>query len=61
MMGPIQPLAAKPGGKIIIYVRRIKHYENQKDEKLKLLKEQQETERKIRNLIQNLVDFATSN
>ena len=27
MMGPIQPLAAKPGGKIIIYVRRIKHYE----------------------------------
>jgi len=35
--------------------------ENQKDEKLKLLKEQQETERKIRNLIQNLVDFATSN
>ena len=35
--------------------------ENQKDEKLKLLKEQQETEVKIRNLIQNLVDFATSN
>ena len=33
MMGPIQPLAAKPGGKITIYVRRIKHYENQKDEK----------------------------
>ena len=32
MMGPIQPLAAKPGGKIIIYVRRIKHYENQKSE-----------------------------
>ena len=29
MMGPIQPLAAKPGGKMIIYVRRIKHYENQ--------------------------------
>lgn len=34
--------------------------ENQRDEKLKLLKEQKETEGKIRNLLQNLVDFATS-
>ena len=34
--------------------------EDQKDEKLRLLKEQKETEGKIRNLLQNLVDFATS-
>ena len=35
--------------------------ESQKDEKLKLLKEQKETEVKIKNLLENLVDFATSN
>ena len=35
--------------------------EDQKDEKLILLKEQKETEVKIRNLLQNLVDSSTSN
>ena len=35
--------------------------EDQKDEKLRLLKEQKETEVKIRNLLQNLVDSSTSN
>jgi len=35
--------------------------EDQKDEKLKLLMEQKETEVKIRNLLQNLVDSSTSN
>lgn len=35
--------------------------ENQKDEKYQLLMEQRETEEKIKTLIQNLVDFATSN
>ena len=35
--------------------------EDQKDEKLRLLKEQKETEVKIRTLLQNLVDSSTSN
>ena len=35
--------------------------EDQKDEKLRLLKEQKETEVKIRNLLQNLVNSSTSN
>ena len=35
--------------------------EDQKDEKLRLLKEQKETEVKIRNLLQNLVDSSTWN
>ena len=35
--------------------------EDRKDEKLRLLKEQKETELKIRDLLQNLVDSSTSN
>ena len=35
--------------------------EDRKDEKLRLLKEQKETEVKIRDLLQNLVDSSTSN